>query len=336
MAAATQLNDSRWNLEGGPGFEAGLRELPPVTNPDIWYSYQDNPNANRPNGLGTPCRGYYDTTPGTPVPGSATECPRLFPELFTGGVAAHGVAKYNFDAANPNTKKFPPYYDDSVILGEFGQDTMREVKLDGDNHVFKINRFLDCGAANVATSPFLFECDNPMDMQWGADGAFYLLTYGDGFFNINLDAGMYKWEYAKGQRAPKAVLSADKTNGGVPLTVKFSSAGSLDEDPGESIRYEWDFGDGSPISEEANPTHTYTKPGRFTATLTVIDSSGKRTSTSTPITVGNTAPDGDRDGPDRGRDVRLRRQDPVRGDRHRSGGRHRPVLGDPHHVRARA
>ena len=223
-------------------------------------------------------------------PGSATECPRLFPELFTGGVAAHGVAKYNFDAGNPNTKKFPPYYDDSVILGEFGQDTMRELKLDGDNHVFKINRFLDCGAANVATSPFLFECDNPMDMQWGADGAFYLLTYGDGFFNINLDAGMYKWEYAKGQRAPKAVLSADKTNGGVPLTVNFSSAGSLDDDPGESIRYEWDFGDGSPISEEANPTHTYTKPGRFTATLTVIDSSGKRTSTSTPITVGNTAP----------------------------------------------
>ena len=76
----------------------------------------------------------------------------------------------------------------------------------------------------------------------------------------------------------------------MPLTVNFSSAGSLDEDPGESIRYEWDFGDGSPISEEANPTHTYTKAGRFTAVLTVIDSSGKRTSTSTPITVGNTAP----------------------------------------------
>ena len=45
-----------------------------------------------------------------------------------------------------------------------------------------------------------------MDMQWGADGKFYLLTYGDGFFNINPDAGMYRWEYVKGQRAPKAVL----------------------------------------------------------------------------------------------------------------------------------
>ena len=42
-----------------------------------------------------------------------------------------------------------------------------------------------------------------MDMQWGADGNFYLLTYGDGFFNINPDAGMYKWEYVKGRVRPR-------------------------------------------------------------------------------------------------------------------------------------
>ncbi len=76
----------------------------------------------------------------------------------------------------------------------------------------------------------------------------------------------------------------------MPLTVNFSSAGSLDQDPGDSIRYEWDFGDGSPISEEANPTHTYTQAGQYTAVLTVIDSTGKRTSTSTIITAGNNAP----------------------------------------------
>ncbi len=63
-----------------------------------------------------------------------------------------------------------------------------------------------------------------MDLQFGDDGAFYLLTYGDGFFNINPDAGMYKWEYAKGQRAPRAVLDADRTDGPVPLTVNFSGA----------------------------------------------------------------------------------------------------------------
>ena len=35
-------NDSRWNLEGGPTVEAGLEYSPPITKPDIWYSYQDN------------------------------------------------------------------------------------------------------------------------------------------------------------------------------------------------------------------------------------------------------------------------------------------------------
>ena len=67
-----------------------------------------------------------------------------------------------------------------------------------------------------------------MDMQWGADGSFYLLTYGDGFFAPNADAGLYRWDYVKGQRAPTAVLTTDRTDGPLPLTVNFSSAGSSD------------------------------------------------------------------------------------------------------------
>ena len=72
--------------------------------------------------------------------------------------------------------------------------------------MFKINLTLDCGRRR-GTALFPFECDNPMDMQFGADGAFYLLTYGDGFFAANADAGMYKWEYVKGQRAPDGPCS---------------------------------------------------------------------------------------------------------------------------------
>ena len=89
---------------------------------------------------------------------------------------------------------------------------MREVKLDSQDRVFKINLLLNCGAVQPDRTQFPFECDNPMDMQFGADGAFYLLTYGDGFFAANADAGMYKWEYVKGQRAPNAVLN-DRPDG---------------------------------------------------------------------------------------------------------------------------
>jgi PKD repeat protein len=127
-------------------------------------------------------------------------------------------------------------------------------------------------------------------MQWGADGSFYLLTYGDGFFNQNADAGLYRWDYVKGQRAPTAVLTADKTDGALPLTVQFSSAGSSDKDVGDWLTFDWDFGDGSAHSTAADPSHVYTTRGRYTVVLTVHDSSGKSSSASTVITAGNTAP----------------------------------------------
>ncbi len=94
------------------------------------------------------------------------------------------------------------------MMGEFTQDTMREVRLDSQNRVFKINNSLPCGAAPVtAARPFL--CDNPMDMEFGPDGNLYLLTYGDGFFAINPDAAMERFEYVKGLRAPVVSITAD-------------------------------------------------------------------------------------------------------------------------------
>ena len=198
--------------------------------------------------------------------------------------------QYEFNPSNPNPKKFPPYYDKAMIFGEFGQDTMREVRLDAQNNVFKINRVLDCGAV-AANRTLPFECDNPNDMQFGADGAFYLLTYGDGFFAANADAGMYKWEYVKGQRAPNAVLNTDRTDGPAPLTVQFSSAGTVDADPGDALTYAWDFtDDGTVDSTATSATHTYTTAGVYTAKLTVTDSSGQRDIKTTVITVGNTSP----------------------------------------------
>ena len=124
----TQRNDSLWNIEGGPTVEPGLREVPPVTNPDIWYSYRTTTPRRRSARRARPTT---RRRAGPIAPGSTTECPRLFPELYTGGVGPHGMTKYEYDPANPNPKKFPAYYDDSVIFGEWTQDTLREMRLDG-------------------------------------------------------------------------------------------------------------------------------------------------------------------------------------------------------------
>ena len=188
-------------------------------------------------------------------------CPQLFPELFTGGVGPHGTAPYDYDPANPNPTKFPPYWDGAWIAGEFTQDTLREVRMDSNNEILKINNTLPAARSRqrrrdpgCATTRWTWSS--------GPDGTFYLLTYGDGFFAINPDAGMMRWEYVKGLRAPVAVLSAEPTSGPAPLTVAFSSAGSNDADPGDSIRFEWDFdGNGTVDSVDPNPTHIYTTPG---------------------------------------------------------------------------
>ncbi len=261
-------NTSRWNT--------GLQRTPPITNPDIHYTFQQGT-------WGTPCFGSYNRTPAVP-------CANTWPELGNGGVGPHGATKYNYDPDNPSETKFPPYYDESVFFGEFTRDYLKEIKLDEDGKVLKINNLLDCGAANVTPAP-RFECDNPMDMQFGKDGSFYLLTYGDGFFAQNPDAGMYRWDYTAGEQSPRAVISATPTSGTAPLRVQFSSEGSRDPDENDSIRYEWDFdGNGTVDSADANPVHTYTQNGTYTAILRVVDSSGKSDRKTTTIVVGNTAP----------------------------------------------
>ena len=81
---------------------------------------------------------------------------------------------------------------------------------------------------------------------------------------------MYRWEYTKGPQAPRAVVSATPRNGQAPLTVQFSSAGSGDDDPGDSITFAWDFdNNGTVDSTEPNPSFTYTTAGVYTARLTV-------------------------------------------------------------------
>jgi len=130
-----------------------------------------------------------------------------------------------------------------------------------------------------------------MDMQFGPDGNYYLLTYGDGFFRANPDANLVRFEYIKGRlAAPSAIITATPTSGPAPLTVNFSSAGSTNPNGG-ALTYAWDFdGNGTTDSTDPNPTFVYTTNGTRTARLTVTNSTGQTASSTVTITVGNTAP----------------------------------------------
>ena len=89
---------------------------------------------------------------------------------------------------------------------------------------------------------------------------------------------------SQGQSPVAVVNQSGPTTGTAPFTVNFSSAGSYDPE-GTALTYDWDFGDGSAISKIANPSHVYSTPGTYTASLVVFDAAGLSASAALSILV---------------------------------------------------
>jgi len=81
-------------------------------------------------------------------------------------------------------------------------------------------------------------------------------------------------------KKPMACCDVPAT-GTVGQSIAMSSACSMD-----ASKYEWTFGDGSAVSTDANPSHTYTTAGTYTVKLMVMDKKGKNMKdTSKSITI---------------------------------------------------
>jgi len=93
-----------------------------------------------------------------------------------------------------------------------------------------------------------------------------------------------KSKYITVTTKPVAAFSASPTSGKSPLNVKFT-----DKSTGSPTKWKWDFGDGT-ISTKQNPTHKYSKAGKYTVTLKVTNAIGINTATkSNYITVTGTS-----------------------------------------------
>jgi PKD repeat protein len=78
---------------------------------------------------------------------------------------------------------------------------------------------------------------------------------------------MVKTAYIVVGQSPVASFTASPISAGEPLTVSFTDASS----GVPPLTYNWDFGDSTSNSTNANPVHTYSTYGNYTATLTVVD-----------------------------------------------------------------
>ncbi len=231
----------------------GKRKLPPVTQPEVWYTYAKS---------------------------------KAFPELHVkdGGIGPMAGPAYQYDARaarGKNSVAWPERYDDTPLFYEWTRDYIKGFHVDG------ARVGIEAVVPGIVT-------DNPIDMEFGPDGALYVLEYGDGYFAENPDAQLSRIDFVGkgGNRSPVPKIEAEPTAGRAPLTVAFSSKGTTDPDGDKQLRYAWDFdGDGTVDSRRANGSHTYTADGTYRASLRVSDKGGRRASADIDVVVGNQAPE---------------------------------------------
>jgi cytochrome c len=207
----------------------------------------------------------------------STNAPPQFSELGAGGGrCAMAGAVY----AHATGKNFPRYYDRSVFIMEWSRNRIFDVRTRPDGSILEITRF----APHLAF-------DRPLEMKFGPDGAMYVIEWGTEFGSANsTGAKLVKIQYTQGAATPIAVASSNIGSGSLPLTVNFSSAGTIDPD-GQALTYGWDFnGDQITDSTAPNPTHTFITAGTYNVQLTVTDEDQLTARANLTINAGNNAP----------------------------------------------
>ena len=187
---------------------------------------------------GTPCFATYDR-PARPARARSSSR-----SSATGGVGPHGAATYDYDPDNPSETKFPPYYDGAIVFGEFTQDTMREVRFDSaepdpqDQPVPELRSGASSRPRSRSSATTRWTCSS------GPTATSTCSPTATASSTPNADAGMYRWEYKKGPRAPHAVRQrhADERAGAADGAVLAARARAT-TDPGDSITFAWDFDD---------------------------------------------------------------------------------------------
>ena len=189
---------------------------------------------------------------GSPVAG-----PQFGANAIVGGVFYNGT-------------DFPEIYRGTYFCGDFGHGWIKNFVFDANHRPTQVSDFGEGGApVSLASHPTL--------------GALYAVDFES--------AEVFKIVYSPGGNlAPSAAASASVTLGASPLSVDFSSAGSLDPD-NLPLNYLWNFGDGT-TSTLPSPTHVFTSatPRRFDVTLTVTDAGDTTAQASLRIIVNDTLP----------------------------------------------
>jgi PKD repeat protein/glucose/arabinose dehydrogenase len=169
---------------------------------------------------------------------------------------------------------YPAHFRGDLFVGDFVQGWIKRLEIGEDDRVTGVHDFSSEWFAGV-------------DLEMHPSGDLSYVRFGF----PGSPASVSRYTYSGSMNSPPDVEArAEPDTGAPPLLVQFTGSGSSDPD-GDDLTFHWDFGDGSPDSEEADPAHTYTSEGTYTARVTVTDSEGSDSSDTVRITVTeNSAP----------------------------------------------
>ncbi len=202
-----------------------------------------------------------------------------FPLLGQGSRSAMaGPVYYEDQSMSTSQVKFPEYYNGKFFIYEWARSWIMVCHLDEDGALTKMEPFMPSTRFS-----------KPIDIEFGPDGALYILEYGNQYFANNPDAKLSRIEYAEGNRVPVAEFVLDKPYGSSPHTITLDGKNSYDYDKEDSLQYTWSL-DGDEVESGIHASLTIAEKGSHKITLQVTDPAGATASTSKVVKVGNAPP----------------------------------------------
>jgi glucose/arabinose dehydrogenase/PKD repeat protein len=185
----------------------------------------------------------------------------------TGSSSVSGLAFYK-------RGPYPDSYDGALFFADYSRKCIWVMKKGA-------NKLPD----PATRSTFVAGAADPVDLQIGPRGD---------LFYVDLTGGtILRIRYSAANQPPVARVTANPTNGPVPLAVSFDGTGSSDAEGG-TLTYAWDLdGDGAyDDSTSPKPTYTYNAAGDYRVSLRVSDGQGASDTLDQPLTIsaGNTPP----------------------------------------------